>query len=245
VPPLTASAVAGFLGDPAAAAIVLDFDGTLAPIVRRPELAAPAEGVAAELERLADRYALVAIVTGRPEGQVRERLEVPRVVVEGLYGLRAPELDGAILAKVAAAAAAVSGAWVEPKGASVAVHFREAPDPTAAEATLIPPLESIAAAHDLEIAPGKRVLELVPAGRPRKGLAVERLVRGAGVRAVLFAGDDVADVEAFEALDRLAEDGVRTVKVVVLGPETPPQLSAVADATVEGVGGTLALLRTL
>jgi trehalose 6-phosphate phosphatase len=245
VPPLTASAVAGFLGDPAAAAIVLDFDGTLAPIVRRPELAAPAKGIAAELARLTGRYALVAIVTGRPAAELRERLPVPGVVVEGLYGLRAPDLDEPILAAVWTAAALEPGAWVEPKGASVAVHFREAADPAAAEASLRPSLDAIAAAHGLEIAPGKRVLELVPAGRPRKGHAVERLVREARVRAVVFAGDDLADLEAFEALDRLAGDGLRAVKVAVLGPETPDRLAAVADLTVEGVRGTLALLRSL
>jgi trehalose 6-phosphate phosphatase len=245
VPPLTASAVAGFLGEPAEAAIVLDFDGTLAPIVRRPELAAPAEGIAAELDRLAGRYALVAIVTGRSAEQIRERLHVPGVRVEGLYGLRAPDLDAPLLAAVGTAAALVPGAWVEPNGASVAVHFREAADPTSAEAALRPPLEAIASAHGLEIAPGKRVLELVPADRPRKGDAVERLVRDARPRAVVFVGDDLADLEAFAALDRLAEEGLRTVKVAVLGTETPDRLAAVADLAVEGVGGTLALLRAL
>jgi trehalose 6-phosphate phosphatase len=245
VPPLTASAIAGFLGEPAEAAIVLDFDGTLAPIVRRPELATPAEGVATELDRLTARYALVAIVTGRPAEQIRERLHEPGLRVEGLYGLRAPDLDEPILAAVAAAAALVPGAWVEPKGASVAVHYREAADPSAAEAALRPSLEAVATAHRLEIAPGKRVLELVPADRPRKGDAVERLVRASGARAVVFVGDDLADLEAFAALDRLAAEGLRTVKVAVRGPETPDQLTAVADATVEGVEGTLALLRAL
>jgi trehalose 6-phosphate phosphatase len=245
VPPLTASAIAGFLGEPAEAAIVLDFDGTVAPIVRRPELATPAEGIAVELARLTGRFALVAIVTGRPTEQIRERLRVPGLRVEGLYGLRAPDLDEPLLAAVARAAAPVPGTWVEFKGASVAVHFREADDPAAAEAALRPPLEAIAATHRLEIAPGKRVLELVPADRPRKGDAVERLVRAAGARAVVFVGDDLADMEAFAALDRLAAEGLRTVKVAVRGPETPDQLTAVADATVEGVGGTLALLRVL
>jgi trehalose 6-phosphate phosphatase len=237
--------VPGFLGDPAETAIVLDFDGTLAPIVRRPELAAPAAGIAAELDRLVGTYALVAIVTGRPEAQIRERLRTPGVRVEGLYGLRAPDLDRSIVEAVQAAAADVPGAWVERKGASVAVHLRETLDPEAAEGSLRPPLEAIAAGHDLEIAPGKRVLELVPARRPRKGESVERLVRDAGVRAVLFAGDDLADLEAFAALDRLAGMGLRTVKVAVRGPETPGSLAAVADLAVEGVEGTLALLRSL
>jgi trehalose 6-phosphate phosphatase len=89
------------------------------------------------------------------------------------------------------------------------------------------------------------VLELLPVAHPLKGGAVERVVGERGLDAVLFAGDDVADVEAFEALDRLAAGGVATLKVAVVGPEAPEALAASADLTVGGPTGLLELLRLL
>jgi trehalose 6-phosphate phosphatase len=89
------------------------------------------------------------------------------------------------------------------------------------------------------------VLELLPAGRPRKGGAVERLVRNANLRAVLYAGDDVADIEAFEALERLAAQGLHATAVAVDGPETPEPLVRVAAFSVAGPLGLLELLRQL
>jgi trehalose 6-phosphate phosphatase len=92
---------------------------------------------------------------------------------------------------------------------------------------------------------GKMVLELVPADRPMKGGAVERLARERGLDAVLFAGDDVADIDAFEALDRLSDEGMLTLRVAVRGPETPEELVGRADLAVDGPGGLVELLRIL
>lgn len=89
------------------------------------------------------------------------------------------------------------------------------------------------------------VLELVPADRPMKGGAVERLVRERGLDAVLFAGDDVADIDAFEALDRLSDEGMLTLRVAVRAPETPEELVRRADLAVDGPGGLVELLRVL
>ena len=88
------------------------------------------------------------------------------------------------------------------------------------------------------------VLELVPAGRPMKGAAVERLARGE-LEAVLYAGDDHADLDAFAALDRLARDGIIVVRVAVHGDETPEALVEAADLVVQGPSGLVETLRTL
>jgi trehalose 6-phosphate phosphatase len=89
------------------------------------------------------------------------------------------------------------------------------------------------------------VLEVVPPDRPMKGAAVERLAREAGLAAVLYAGDDVADLDAFAALDRLAGQGVAAVRVAVAGPETPGELLRRADVVVEGPAGLVELLGEL
>ena len=125
------------------------------------------------------------------------------------------------------------------------MHYRAAEDAASAQGALATGLASVAEAAGLELLPGKMVIELVPAGRPLKEGAVERIVEEGRLGAVLYAGDDVADLRAFEALDRLAERGVRTVKVAVHGRETPGALSDAADVVVDGPAGLVTLLRGL
>jgi trehalose 6-phosphate phosphatase len=139
----------------------------------------------------------------------------------------------------------VQGARVEPKGGSVAVHYRAADDASAARDALTEGLAPIAEAEGLELLAGKMVLELVPAGRPLKDGAVERIVEDEALDAVLYAGDDLADIQAFEALDRLARRGLQTVKVAVHGRETPTALTDAADVVVDGPAGLVTLLRGL
>jgi trehalose 6-phosphate phosphatase len=232
---------------PSRAGVVLDFDGSLAPIVARPELAAPAAGVREVLTELTGRYAVVAVVTGRRAEEVAALLAVPGVRIEGLYGLEgaAPELLFAVLPEVERAAAAVPEAWVENKGVSIAVHYRQAADPQRARLALLAGLDPVAADAGMVLLEGKMVLEVVPADRPMKGGAVERIAGEAGLEAVLYAGDDVADLDAFAALDRLRDGGLITVKVAVRGAETPAALVESADVTVEGPDGLVALLRDL
>jgi trehalose 6-phosphate phosphatase len=147
--------------------------------------------------------------------------------------------------RVEAAAAAVPEAWVEDKGASIAVHYRQAPDPARARAQLIAALEKVASSTGLELVEGKMVVELVPAGRPRKGGAVKRIVGENDLSAALVAGDDVADVEAFHVLDLLAEQGLLGVKVAVRGEDTPRELLDAAAVVVDGPTGLVELLRQL
>jgi trehalose 6-phosphate phosphatase len=236
-----------FRAGAARAGLLLDFDGTLAEIVARPELARPVAGAREVLEHLTSSFALVAVITGRRAEDVAALLDVDGIVYEGLYGFQrdAPELAFALLPNVEAAAVIEPTAWVEDKGASVAVHYRQAEDPDAARARLLGALAPVAGAAGFEIAEGKRVIELVPPGRPLKGAAVERLVGERALEAALVAGDDLADLDAFAAGDRLAARGRTVAKVAVRGPETPAELLAAADVIVDGPAGLVDLLRSL
>jgi trehalose 6-phosphate phosphatase len=229
------------------AGVLLDFDGTLSPIVAKPELARIRDGARDAIARLVGRYAVVAIVSGRTGDQLRELVGVDGVRLAALYGLaeQVTPLPDAVLASVQEVASSVPGARVEPKGGSVAVHYRAADDAVAAQASLEAGLSPVALAAWLELLGGKMVIELVPAGRPLKEGAVERIVEDERLDAVLYAGDDVADIRAFEALDRLGERGLRTVKVAVHGRETPVALSDAADVVVDGPAGLVTLLRGL
>jgi trehalose 6-phosphate phosphatase len=231
------------LGD---AVVLLDFDGTLAPIVERPEDARPLPGVGGVLASLGRRARAVWIVTGRPSALVEGLLgRIDGVHVAGLYGFEdLPPLRGEVLAAVEEIARPVAGAQVEPKGASVAVHFRNAADPDEAGDALRSRLEVVARANGLRVLAGKRVWELAPGDAGGKGDAVAGIVARTAPSAALYAGDDVADLEAFAALDRVASS-VLVRKVAVLGDETPEALREAADVVVEGPAGLLELLHDL
>ena len=192
-------------------------------------------------------YRLVAIVTGRRSEEVAALLDVPHLLLLGLYGMEeeAPELVTALVPSVETAAAVVPEAWVEDKGVSIAVHYRQAPDPATARSRLLVALQPPASDAGLDLIEGKMVLELVPPGRPMKGGAVERLAGRHGLEAVLYAGDEHADLDAFAALDRLAERGTLAVRVAVRGRETPPELEEAADLVVDEPRGLVQLLLQL
>ena len=92
---------------------------------------------------------------------------------------------------------------------------------------------------------GKMVIELVPPGRPMKGAALDRLVGEQALEAVLYAGDDHADLDAFETLERLAARGLPVVRVAVHGDETPADLIEAADVVCADPADLVRLLRSL
>ncbi len=234
--------------------VFLDFDGTLSEIAPTPGEAAAVPGAAGVLAGLAERFALAAVVSGRRAAEVAERLgHPPGVRIFGLYGLEtdaamdgpeppAPALEE-ILPRVLDVAATVPGSLVEPKGSNLAVHYRLAPQTDLARTALLEALGPLAGDVGMRLIEGKRVVELVPAASPSKGDVVER--EGAGLEAALYAGDDLADIEAFAAVDRLVSNGAKGIKVAVASEETPPALLDAADIVVEGPTGLVDLLRSL
>jgi trehalose 6-phosphate phosphatase len=247
---------------PADALVGLDFDGTLSPIVTDPALARPAVGAVDVVRRLAGVVGTVAIVTGRPALTAAGLLglddDTPaNLVVLGHYGLhRWTAADGlatasashqagvatvrAALPGVLAAAGALAGTTIEDKGDSVAVHVRRTADPVAALAVLDGPLRALAAAHGLRLEPGRMVLELRPPGVD-KGVALESLASERAARVVCYAGDDLGDLAAFAALDRLRERGVPGLAICA-GSAEVPELGARADLVVDGPIALVALL---
>ncbi len=188
--------------------LAFDFDGTLAPIVARPAAARIPAAVAQRLRRLAERLP-VAVVSGRAVADLRQRLGFePRFVV-GSHGAedgsdpaaaqaRARRLD-ALRARLEAHRASLeaAGVSVEDKGASLALHYRLAPDRAHAR-TLIGELLA-GAGPGLEVFGGKMVENVVAAGSPDKAQAVQQLVARTGTTHAFFAGDDVNDEPVFAA----------------------------------------------
>jgi len=225
--------------EPDRAAVMLDVDGTLAPIVARPDLAAVPEGTRTEVRRLASRYALVACVSGRTAEEAERLVGVDGVVYVGVHGLElAPE--AAAWRETLRPFAAEPWPWLEDKGLTVALHWREAPDEEEAERTL----QAVAAraeAAGLEARWGRKVLELRPPVAADKGTAVRFLLEERGLARALYAGDDTTDLDAFRGLEGL-QVGVR---VAIVSPESPPELREAADVVVASPEELVELLRTL
>jgi trehalose 6-phosphate phosphatase len=249
--------LAALLAEPGRALVGLDFDGTLAPIVPDPDAARGHPDVPGVLTRLATAGIRVAVVTGRPAATAVEYAgvaDVPGLVVLGHYGLErweggnvtAPEDLSAVvearrrLPEVLAAAGAPEGTYVEDKGAAVAVHTRRTADPSAAFALLRDPLAALADQVGLVVEPGRFVHELRPAGGD-KGDALRTLASERTPSAVVFVGDDLGDLAAFDAVDRLRAEGTPGL-LVCSGSTEVTALADRADLVVDGPEGVVDLL---
>ncbi|MEU6734597.1 trehalose-phosphatase [Streptomyces physcomitrii] len=268
--PVTAAGrdgLAALLDRPERAVIALDFDGTLAPIVPDPEQARAHPGAVPALAALAPLVGRVAVITGRP-AEVAVRLGgfggVPgleHLVVLGHYGaerwdavsgaVQSPPEDPGVAAARAELPALLAdldagedrGSWIEEKGRAVAVHTRRAADPEALFAALRTPLAALATRHGLVLEPGRLVLELRPAGMD-KGVALTDCLRESGAESVLYAGDDLGDLAAFAAVERLRGEGLPGLLVCSASAEVR-ELTDRADLAVDGPGGVVALLGAL
>jgi trehalose 6-phosphate phosphatase len=240
---------------PERAVVVVDFDGTLAPIVPDPSTARPLPATAAALARLAGGMGKVAVVSGRPVAFLRATLPVDGLVLVGQYGLERLEegrtvTDPRVAAYAAAVAAAAEdaeetlpGLHVERKeGVAVTLHWRRAPG-LGEEALALG--RRLAGRHGLVLQPGRLALELRPPVPVDKGTAAAILAEGA--HAALGAGDDHGDLAIFAALDGLVAKGhlAHALRVAVRSSEAPPELLEQADYQVDGPLGLAALFDRL
>lgn len=244
-----------FTADPGRSVVIVDFDGTLAPIVADPPAAAPLPAAAATLGRLAGRLGRVAVVSGRPLDFLRRQLSVDGLALFGQYGVERFDrgevtTDPGAAAWTEAVRRAADDAerrlpdlFVERKGTlAVALHWRQRPDLEAPATDLG---GRLAAAHGLRLEPGRQTLELRAPIDVDKGTVTEELA--ADACAALFIGDDRGDLAAFDALTRLVDEGrlAHAVRVAVRSPESPADLLERADLTVDGPEGAIAFLDRL
>ncbi|HEX5365717.1 MAG TPA: trehalose-phosphatase [Acidimicrobiales bacterium] len=244
--------LAPFLDRPRDAGIVLDFDGTLAPIVDAPAAAHLAAGAAEALTAVDRRFALVAVLSGRPVDFLRT--VVPEgITLCGLYGLEVLRAGsrhdhpgaGAWREAVADVARSSvdcgpSGMDVEEKGLSLTLHYRRHPEAAGAVEAWA---RQQATRSGLEARGAKMSVELHPPLAIDKGTALEELA--GDLEAVCFVGDDRGDLAAFEALDRLAGRGAHVLRVAVGGAEAPPELVQRADLVLDGPDAVVGFLRSL
>ena len=249
--------------DPARAGVLLDVDGTLAPIVRHADDAAVPEPTRARLIEVARRYACVACVSGRQATTARQIVSIGSIAYVGNHGIELlrpggteVELDREVAAWVPRIRRFADEAYddelhrlrvrAEDKRAIAAFHWRGAPDEDAAEEAVRGVAERAEHAG-LRTHWGRKVLEVRPPVDIDKGRGIRRLLRDADLGAAVYVGDDRTDVDAFAGLRALAEQGRlgTAVCVGVRSEETPRELQEAADALVDGPAGVRELLETL
>jgi trehalose 6-phosphate phosphatase len=258
-----AEQLAPLRADPDRSAVLLDVDGTLAPIVRHADDATVPEAVRTLLIQVAKRYGVVACVTGRRAADARRIVSIGSIAYVGAHGgelLRAgsvqPEVDRALEEWTRRVQEFARGSdtaelsrlrvRLEDKSSIVAFHWRGAPDEDRAKAA-VEELANRAEAVGLATHWARKVLEVRPPVGMDKGIGIKRLLREADVDAALYAGDDATDLDAFTALRELAEQG-RLDAVVLAGiasDEGPPEIVERADVVLDGPGDVRALLEAL
>jgi trehalose 6-phosphate phosphatase len=241
-----------------------DIDGTLAPIVPRPEQSHVRDGISLLLARLGRSYGCVACVTGRSVSEARRLIGVGGIAYAGSHGAEVvlpgekqptfipafasweDSVESFVAARENTRDLKLLRVRLEDKGPIRAFHWRDVPDEAAAE-TWLTGVAQEAEAEGLATHWGRKVLEIRPPVPVDKGQAVRRLIEATGVRAALFAGDDVTDLDAFDALDALAVEGDldATVRVGVSSSEGPPAIVERADVVVDGVDGMVDVLTAL
>jgi trehalose 6-phosphate phosphatase len=247
----------------------LDFDGTLAPIVDDPAAAHIHPEAGEVLTALAEQVLAVAVVTGRPARQALDLGGLERVgnaigdagkelYLFGQYGNerwsstnrrvispRPPHGLASFTADLPRLLRRYGAgeAHIEEKGLAVAVHTRRLPEPERMFESLLPALREQAARHDLMVEPGKQVIEIRSPGM-HKGIVVETLVGELDAGGFVFVGDDLGDVEAFEAVAALSKGGLPTLLVCSASDEESG-LVRLSDVLVHGPEGVLELLRQL
>lgn len=241
------------------AGLLTDFDGTLSPIVTDPASARLVEGAVDALRTLAERLAVVAVVTGRAPLDARRMVGVRELLVAGNHGTEwlEPDADEVVAAPGSADVRAsldaliarlppMAGVTVEHKGLSATVHVRSAADPVEAERAVRAALGD--PGPGIELRPGRMSVEVRPRGLGDKGAATRRIVERFELRGAVVMGDDVTDLDMFAAVaERRAAGRLRGAIIGVGGAdgEVPDVVREGADVVLESPAEAAALLRAL
>lgn len=248
--------------DPSRTAILTDVDGTLAPIVERPEQARVPAAAKEVLLELSQKFRLVGCISGRRAIEARRLVGLPGIAYSGNHGLEllrpgedeplldpaleTPQAAGSFVAELNRDDLAAAGLRLEDKGLIQALHWRGAEDEDGAVRRARAIAED---AERLGLHPhwGRKVLELRPTRTVGKDVAVGVLLAAVDVRAAAYAGDDRTDLDAFRRLREMRDGGEldAAVCVAVTSPEAPAELARESDIAVDGPQGWLQMLAEL
>ena len=244
-------------------AVFLDYDGTLTPIVDRPEDAIISESMRDAVRGLAERCP-VCVVSGRDRPVVQELMGVDDLIVAGSHGFDIWSPEGGAIQREEGAGfgelldevktrlreemGAIEGALIEPKKTSVAAHYRLVSEEERPKVKEI--VDGLLGEHpdDLKVTPGKMVYEVQPKLDWDKGKAVLHLLGALDLDrddvVPVYVGDDITDEHAFEALAGTSPKGIGVFVGRADDPEVAGRATA-ADFILHDVGEVERFLDTL
>jgi trehalose 6-phosphate phosphatase len=237
------------LSDPSRAGIFLDFDGTLAPLASDIDGVEVPESLSHSLAALASSLGTVAVISGRPAEFLAGQLPIPGLRLFGVYGLEEwadggprrdpgvePWLDALLSARdeLAEATADLEGVWIKDKRVSVVVHWRHAPDLAGADREIGALVARVAGRSGLRQIRSKWADELLPPAETNKGAVVRRLAARSGLKRLVYVGDDIGDLAAFEAVHDLGGHAIAVAHSGELQAATPEEVLSGADLVLSG-----------
>lgn len=248
-----------WISDPGTSAVFTDIDGTLAPIAPTPDMAEVPAELKDLLRRINERYLLVAGISGRKTEEARALLGIADIVYFGNHGFEILRGDGVEvipealpylenieeLEHVAKRELAPLGAYVEQKGITASVHYRNASPEVGERSVAL--VQRVGERLGLRVTVGRGVVEARPPVKADKGTAVRTLVEEYRPERAMFIGDDTTDLDAFRTLETLQKEGVlaQVLRIGVRSDEGPPEIITEADLVVDGVEGVAEVLRVL
>ncbi|MHB8841006.1 MAG: trehalose-phosphatase [Candidatus Aquicultor sp.] len=251
-------ALAKWKEHPEKSGIFSDLDGTLSKIAPTPAEAIVTAEMRKVLQDISDKYAVAGIVSGRDSTEARRIIALDNLIYIGNHGLEwleggkqfyAPEAFNffGLAGNLAAELSAIfddTGYIVERKKLGVAVHYRQVGDKEQAKARIEEAIEPMVAKYPLKRSEGRYVIELKPDLPVNKGDAVTVIALRTGIERAMYLGDDVTDIDAFQALGRLRDQGrMQTVSIAIASDESAPAVMHEADYVVQSVDAAEDLLR--
>ncbi|MFC1913269.1 trehalose-phosphatase [Chloroflexota bacterium] len=238
--------------------LITDVDGTISPTAPTPQQANISPLCHRYLSKLSHQLALVAAVSGRAASEVNRMINIDGMIYIGNHGLERWSEDQAdfhkdvreydkvieIALRELAPLLSIEGIIIENKGVTATIHYRLCRNPELAEAQILKVVAASSQVGNLKIIRDRMAIDLLPPLETNKGTATRDLIREYHLRAAIYLGDALTDIDAFKAIHNASHDTeFKGFAIGITSTEMPAELLAEADFTLDGVGDVEIFLR--
>ncbi len=250
-----------FKNDPSTA-IVTDIDGTISKIAPTPEEAVVTNSMRKEILKLNKKFQLVAVISGRTVLNAREMVGVEGLLYVGNHGLEylkddnlsmypevekyLPLIQKTVQKLKNGDLSHINGLIFEDKGICYSIHYRLSNDSENAREKILNTLRNDPQCNKLKISEGRQLVELKPPVSCDKGTMLNNIIEKYNLQKIVYLGDDITDLDAFNKLKKLDKEGkIKGTSILVLSSEIPSYIKKDSSFFVNGVDDVLKFFRWL